>query len=381
MKNINILLFILITFFLTSCNDGFLERTPKDQISNTSFWKTESDLESYCNGLYPMLPEIPDNNAVADDNSDNFIPFSLNLYGLGLNVVPTTANEDGGWIWNNIRACNIFMDNYKNADCSDALKNKYKGEVCFFRAYSYYSKVKKYGEVPWIDHELQTNDPLLKGARSPRDTVVSHVIKDLNFAILNCQTKENADYRISREIALALKARICLHEGTFRKYHGLSNANDFIKEAADASDILIDEGKYSLYLTGNPQKDYFDLFSKDDAYSTSECILARQYASNLKMHNVTHNLISSSGSGTGISKAMFDSYLGSDGQPISQTRPDYEKEDYYSQIKNRDMRMAQIIGIPGFVWSKNWWEGNGLSLQDPIIGKTCKRFFNRVWHF
>jgi hypothetical protein len=372
MKNIQISIITLIAIFLVSCNDDYLERTPKDQISNSSFWKAESDLEAYCNGLYPMLPEIPGTNGVADDNSDDFVPFSLNLYGIGMNVIPTNANEDGGWKWENVRACNVFMDNYKNADCSDDLKNQYRGEVCFFRAYSYFVKVKKYGEVPWMDHELQTNDPLLYAAKSPRDTVVAHIMKDLDFAIAHCKNKEDANYRISREIALALKARIALHEGTFRKYHGLGGADDFLNEAANASDILINEGKYNLYSTGNPGNDYFSLFSKDNAYDTPECILARQYTSSLKMHGVTHNLINSSGAGTGVSKAMFDSYLGRDGKPMSQTRASYEEEDYYTQIKNRDPRMSQIIGVPGFVWSKNWWEGDGLKLGDPIVGKIAK---------
>ena len=43
---------VLATLISFSCNDDFLDRQPLDEISNDSFWNTESDLAVYNNGLY-----------------------------------------------------------------------------------------------------------------------------------------------------------------------------------------------------------------------------------------------------------------------------------------------------------------------------------------
>ena len=67
--------------------------------------------------------------------------------------------------------------------------------------------------------------------------------------------------RINRDVALILKARICLHEGTFRKYHQIDNPNKFLKEAVNASQILMQDGNYRIYnASGNPELDYRTLF-------------------------------------------------------------------------------------------------------------------------
>ena len=42
----------------TSCNDGFLDRAPKDQLSDVSFWKDAQDATQYTTGTYRYLIEI-----------------------------------------------------------------------------------------------------------------------------------------------------------------------------------------------------------------------------------------------------------------------------------------------------------------------------------
>lgn len=52
---------------------------------------------------------------------------------------------------------------------------------------------------------------------------MERVLEDLNFACEHCYT--SSDWincaRINRYIALAYKARVCLFEGTYRKYHSV----------------------------------------------------------------------------------------------------------------------------------------------------------------
>lgn len=51
---------------------------------------------------------------------------------------------------------------------------------------------------------------------------------------------------ITKWTALALKSRFCLFEGTFRKYHNIEGAEDFLKECVSASEALMTSGNTLL---------------------------------------------------------------------------------------------------------------------------------------
>ena len=42
---------------LSSCNDSFLDRNPKDQLSDASFWKNAEDAQKFATGIYLYLIE------------------------------------------------------------------------------------------------------------------------------------------------------------------------------------------------------------------------------------------------------------------------------------------------------------------------------------
>ena len=59
---------------LSSCNDSFLERNPKDQLSDVSFWKTADDANKYATGIYLYLIEPENHTIMTDCYTDNAIP-------------------------------------------------------------------------------------------------------------------------------------------------------------------------------------------------------------------------------------------------------------------------------------------------------------------
>ena len=77
------------------------------------------------------------------------------------------------------------------------------------------------------------------------------IIKNLDFAVLNLPDESSED-RLTKDAALAFKTRVCLFEGTFRKYHNLGDYESMLREAVSAAEAIINSGKYSLYSTGNP---------------------------------------------------------------------------------------------------------------------------------
>ena len=101
----------------------------------------------------------------------------------GKHNIPNSPFWYGYKGWNFVRAINVGMDNYGKASVSDEVRNKYIGEARLFRGWFYADKVSRFGDVQWVDTELNIDDEdILYGPRDSRETVMANVLDDLNFA-------------------------------------------------------------------------------------------------------------------------------------------------------------------------------------------------------
>jgi hypothetical protein len=175
--------------------------------------------------------------------------------------------------------------------------------------------------------------------RDSRKTVIDSIIKNLDFAVLNLPEK-SSDGRLTKYAALALKTRICLFEGTFRKYHNLGDHERVLREAIAAAKLIMDSGYFSIYSTGDPLSDYYNLFITDDLRDNPESIMIQSFAFDKLMHN--RNRILSEPS-TGFTKDFAETYLSKDGKPISISSL-YKGDGIFSEeFVDRDPRMKQSI--------------------------------------
>lgn len=347
MKKIQKLILILAgSGLIASCNSDFLERYPLSQISPQVFFNTESDLELYTNSFYTALPG---NNIPTDDfQSDNVDVAGLDEIVAGLRRTPSDASS-AGWTWNALYNINFFLENYDKPTIPEAARNHYGGIARFFRALFYFEKVKRFGDVPWYGRTLNTGDPDLYKARDPRTLIIDSIRADLNFAINNIRAAKTPG-RVNRWAALALKSRVMLFEGTFRKYHtdlGLQeSANALLREAADASDLFIRTSPYRL-AQGDPNTVYLNLFASETPNS-DEYILSRLYSQDVNMAHPTNDIFTSATrNNPGLTKSLIDSYLRSNGQPFS-SLPNYDEIPYWEEVQNRDPRLSQTIRTPGY---------------------------------
>src|SRR5690606_26372684 len=112
------------------------------------------------------------------------------------------------------------LANYNNEAIPEEARNHYAGIARFFRAWNYIEKVQRYGDVPWYDTPLATDDEALYKAQDPREVVMQHVLEDLIFAAeIIRDIKDISSSTITRQVALAYKSGIALYEGAYRKYH------------------------------------------------------------------------------------------------------------------------------------------------------------------
>lgn len=333
---------------LSSCSKNLLDKYPLSDVSPQKFFNTEQDLILYTNSFYTFTNGS--SVFMGDISSDNVEQNSVNQLLAGNMQVPETASA-AGWTWSDLRKFNYFLVNYHRAAVNESIKNNYAGLARFFRAWFYFEKMKRFGAVPWYSTPLETNSPELYKGRDSRVLITDSILADLDFAIANLNTTKNVS-RVNKWTAMALKSRVCLFEGTFRKYHTYlnlgSSANALLQQAVAAAEQVMAGNVYKLYSTNQPQKDYMDLFSSDHA-KADEIILAEVYDTELKKFHAANSIfnVATTGGGVGLTKDLMDNYLMTNGKPFSSVAG-YDTMQFYPETRNRDPRLAQTIRTPGY---------------------------------
>jgi putative outer membrane protein, probably involved in nutrient binding len=332
----------IVGLVLMACTDQ-LEQYPQDKISPQTYFRNENDLRLYTNSFYNILPGAV---GIFSEKVDNIVSNTLADELTGQRTVPTSG---GGWDWGTLRNINFYLENSVKCD-DENVRARYDGVARFFRAYYYFNMVKRFGDVPWYDKVISDKDTeALQKKRDTRTLVIDNMIKDLDFAIEHLPADRTVD-QVSKWTALALKSRICLYEGTFRKYHtelAVSGWESMLDLAIEASEQLMKGSGYALYNTGNPGKDYLNLFASIDPIET-EVILARLYSDALQIYHYVNYYLTSPGQGrNGLEKRLVNSYLMLDGNRFTDI-PGYEKMTFVDEVKNRDPRLSQTIRTPGY---------------------------------
>lgn len=336
-KNIFISVMLLGMLSFIACDD-MLDQLPKDKVSPENSFKSENELKLYTNSLLFLFPAT----SLYTETADNIITQTLpdELQG------NRDASTVGGWSWGNLRKVNYFLANSYRCN-NKVLQDKYDAIARFFRAYFYFDMVRRFGDVPWYSSVLKETDTeaLYKG-RDSRQVILDSMLVDIDFAIRHLgETKKLNE--VTKWTALALKSRFCLFEGTYRKYHGITDYERFLDESIAAGEALVKSGKYSIYKQNGPEVDYRDLFTFLKANPT-EVITARGYSAELQLyHNWNYYTLTSSYGQPGLDKELVNSYLMKDGSRFTD-QEGYETMEFSQETLNRDPRLSQTIRIPGY---------------------------------
>lgn len=318
----------------TGCKK-YVDKGQIDKFDDNNFWKSEDNVRIYSWNFYSVFAGYGNNATFGDfyftSLSDDQVGASLKNFTL------TVPSDIGGTKWNfeMVRRANLLLERIDRVPTSDETKNHWKGFARFFRAYCYYILVREYGDVPWMDRVPDVSDEnyLYKG-RDSRTVVMDNVLADLDFAIANLRTKDQEN-TVNKYVALALKSRVALFEGTWRKYRNLQNSEKFLLAAKDASEQLM-KGPFSL----NPQ--YKTIYNSLDLAGNKEAILYKKYVVGYLGHSLI-NYLSTSTQMDGISKDAVESFVCTDGLPIAQSPLYTGDEDLKHTLTNRDGRLIQSV--------------------------------------
>jgi len=335
--------FILLSFLLVSC-DKELDQIPVSTASKSAVFGSQQGLDLYANSFYSILPgRVTNLDAMSDYLAVKAVPTFIQQGAFA-------ATLSSGWTWTNLRNINYFIANNNDPKVPTEVRNNYLGIAKFFRAYFYFDKVKRFGDVPWIGKPLDVADPVLYGPRDPRTLVMDSVLADIDFACTNITSlSDGTRSLITKYVAYALKSRICLFEGTFRKYHTelnlQSSATTWLDNAAVAARYVIDNGGYSIYTTGGAGKSYRTVFTNSTPIA-SEVMLSAISDLTLKILNDANWYWTSGtyGDKASFTRTFINTYLNLDGTPFT-NNPAYPTMLFKDEVKNRDLRLKQTIRL------------------------------------
>ncbi len=331
----------LLTSLMAGCN---LEELPEATTTKGPIFGSESGLVLYTNSFYTILNGK--NLHRADAMSDYLARKDSPPFITEGNYSPQVST---GWSWSDLRNINYFIQNCTDPNVPLAVRKNYLGIARFFRAWFYFDKVKRFGDVPWINKALDVKDSeILYKGRDSRVMVMDSVLADLDYASQNItQASEPTRSLITKYVAYAFKARVALHEGTFRKYHtnlGLTASSaGLLTQAAVAAKKVIDEGGYKLYDGAGVDKSYRQVFINPAPIGTEVMLSA---VADLALNNLNDGNWYWT-SGTYGDKASFirtfiNTYLKIDGTPYTND-PAYKTMLFKDEVKGRDKRLQQTI--------------------------------------
>lgn len=361
MKSTIILTLAVATAALCSC-EKFLEgdEVPNKIVAN-EYFSNESSLATYANGFLNSYTPAVTTLTYGDQYAENVAKINMNNFYIG----NWDANQQSGWSnsdWTMLYNVNYFLKNLRKASVGEDVLNHYEGVGRFWRAWFYFNKVKTFGAVPWYDEPIDAEDEesLYKG-RDNREYVMSKILEDLNYASEHCYKDASHinNGQINGYIANAFKARVCLWEGTYRKYHKTDpstgqpwtgeygSAEDYLQSCVSAASIIMNSGVYAVRTSTS----YSNLFlSGNIVYD--EILWARQYSSALNFYHNTTSVFNSTSSGAcwNMTKAFLNTYLHTDGTRHTDI-PGYRTMPYVQELSGRDNRLAQTIMAPGYIKS------------------------------
>ncbi|MBE8722733.1 RagB/SusD family nutrient uptake outer membrane protein [Sphingobacterium pedocola] len=351
MKLIYKILPLVLLFVVTGC-DKFLDRPDLTVENDQTYWRSEDNIRLYANQYYPVFfsgyGRLNNSQDAAPllsfTNSDDVLSL-----GNQANVTLVVPNS-GIWNYEHIRSTNIMIDRVStrmDGILSEEAKNHWVGIGRFLRAYRYSELVLAYGDIPYYDREVLSNErEELYKDRTDRDIVMDGVYDDLVYAMANTRLNDGAQF-INRYVVAGFASRIALFEGSWQKYYYNNNerAKKFFDLAITAGDLVIQSAKYGITM------DYKAQFTSNNLASTGskDVLLYREYNAAL---GITHAIVSASNLveslNIGPTTDLLKAYICTDGKPWEMSQVSGANDfDVQDLVRTRDSRLeATFLSQP-----------------------------------
>ena len=350
MKQLKIFFLAAACTSLTACND-MLDKTPLDSFSDDNFWTSAKNVEGYANIFYNDFDGYSKERAVGANLkfywqklSDDMVCNSFSDWYY--KAVPALDNnwKEG---YKEIRRTNVMLERIATMQLNDQERQHWNGVARMMRGWNYFQLVRMFGDVPLVMKSVGIDDGnVLYAKRTDRTIVMDSVLNDLTYAADNMMERSLRS-EFSRALAQAIRAEVCLFEGTFCKYQPTPDeerSKRYLNACKESCQQLMSNSSYQLSPT------YQENYNSEDLLKNQEIIFYKPYKVGVHSHEMVIYLCASTPI-DGMSRDAFESYLFLDGKPLALTAMDTDDAAEYKNghlclnnvLANRDKRLAQTV--------------------------------------
>jgi tetratricopeptide (TPR) repeat protein len=227
---------------LIGCGESFLTRPPLNQISESSFWKTEKDAISGVTAIYDALQMdlgyrlgmMVFGDVVGDDANSFDVDWFAHYDNFTVNASdPQVLRAWRAW-WAGVARANAVLAHVPGIPMNEEVKARSLNEAKFLRGVCYFNMVTIWGDVPLIVGELN-QEQLNSVTRQSKDLIWAQIEKDFSDAeALPLQYPATEAGRATKGAAKAFLARSYLYQAKYQ-------------QALDKAKEVIDLNVYDLH--------------------------------------------------------------------------------------------------------------------------------------
>jgi hypothetical protein len=216
MKKRFILLLISGTslFLTTSCLKGYLDKAPESGLTEDIVFTKYANFKLFFDAVYDGR-KMYNGSYTANWNYKSTLPLYMDTWDQKYSLNGTTDAVDGGrWMeghswksgnmsetivgklcydgarrpvmgvcFDDIRVCNIALRNVSRIqDADDNIKNDFRGQAYFFRAWFHFTLFRLWGTMPYLDYVMGPYDKSWDLARLPKNEFLQRVAQDIDSA-------------------------------------------------------------------------------------------------------------------------------------------------------------------------------------------------------
>ncbi len=383
MKKLTYLIFSIVALSFASC-DNYLDRPAKTSSNDDIFWVSEDNVRLFVNGGYTnyfvgynsgwggtYAPAVYQNTERSDDATTTGKQASL------LTAVPNDnwykdeglywLSRTGAGPWNLawVRKWNLLIERvammHENGILNDEQFNHWTGVGRFFRGFEYSRFVESFGDVPYYDYVVESSDfDSQYKARDPRETVMTKVMEDFDFALANVRDADTEPNRVNKDVVAAFASRFMLFEGSWQIYHNndAATAKPFFEKAVEYAQFVMGGGAYDCDVA------FRDLFGSETKQGT-EAIMFRSYSASQSLTHCIASYCNLNESQTSYANlSLMKAWICQDGKTYDQSGvSNVESWRVQDMIKTRDARFESTF------WHEPTQAGTGL---------YCVKFIDRI---
>lgn len=331
---------------LTGCSD-VLDIKDQGSYSPDNVWNDEKLSEAYLTNLYSVtFYGWPVNEGMLADETSGI---------LGSGYLQPNNGIFKNWPYDKIYKINTLLEGIEGGSLKEEVKQKFRGEALFLRAYHYFQALIYHGGIPYITKVQELGKDDLYVSRNSSAECFDLLVKDLDEAMQYLpEHNEGKEYgRIDASAVLAMKAKVLLYKASPQFNPKSGYKNQYVDEAyevnKEAYETLLKRG-YGLV------DDYTAIF---ETKGHKEAVIAVIFNNPNKKdgrNELTCRPLSQSKDDTGGDQAIWDlieTYPMKDGKKIGQSdKYSYDMQTYW---ENRDPRFEASQ-----VWNGAVYELSGI---------------------